>query len=362
MHSQEMKSCYYIYLHLPLRLLLIIIVSSIAINNPSFAAFSPGFPCANSQKICSIGAGYKIIDGVKLYKDCWEYSYVKTCEVASKDDCKNFAHCYEIAQTECFQKDRYGNCVNQGKDFSCEDQISYSHLQTEIKQISKGEKAKEFVCKGIPCIDGNCIDKSYDMDSNLMSSISELYAVSRLSGIDDLDFQIFKGSSLHCSKKPASYLNCCKQKGWGEDMLGAKCTSSEQNLQNLRSQNKCIYAGNKKSGKEPFHVSKHYFCCFSNLFTKVFQAQARQQLGIGFGSPGAPDCRGLTLSEIRRLDFEKMDFSEFISEIHYKMKIPSTSDLKMRAKSSLDSINHTNPKGDGLNPNIERSIEREQQR
>jgi conjugal transfer mating pair stabilization protein TraN len=87
--------------------------------------------------------------------------------------------------------------------------------------------------------------------------------------------------------------------------------------------------------QRPFHVNKHHFCCFSNIFNKVFQAEARKQLGLNFGSSRKTlNCRGLTLDEIIKLDFEKMDFSEFIHEIQKNMKLPNIQDIEMRIKTN----------------------------
>jgi hypothetical protein len=42
----------------------------------------------------------------------------------------------------------------------------------KLKKELKGDEAKKIICKGIPCIDGNCIDKSYDMDGDIMDLVS----------------------------------------------------------------------------------------------------------------------------------------------------------------------------------------------
>jgi hypothetical protein len=93
-------------------------------------------------------------------------------------------------------------------------------------------------------------------------------------------------------------------------------------------------------------VVKHHYCCFGSLLNKVIQVEGRKQLGINFGSGKNTDCRGLTLAEIMRLDFDKMDFSEFFIDILKRMKIPKIGDISSRVNSSLPNIR----KYDG-NPN-----------
>jgi conjugal transfer mating pair stabilization protein TraN len=43
---------------------------------------------------------------------------------------------------------------------------------------------------------------------------------------------------------------------------------------------------------------------------RVFQEEARQQLGLDWGKPKDPNCRGLYISEIEKIDFTKLDLRE----------------------------------------------------
>ena len=86
-------------------------------------------------------------------------------------------------------------------------------------------------------------------------------------------------------------------------------------------------------------VIKHHFCCFSNILEKIIQVQGRAQLGINFGSGGSPDCRGLTLEELERIDFSLIDFSEFAQEVQKRMVLPKGGDVEERILGSLSNIN-----------------------
>lgn len=328
MYSQKIGFCSYLGF-----MIVIIIISSSSLAAP----FNPGFSCTDSGRYCSSPGGWRVMDGVRTYKDCWQYSYTKTCTISSRNDCGSYAHCYEVGIKNCILKDSYGNCVNQQKEFSCKRRSLDFIEQKKVTYVPTGDEAKKIVCRGIPCIDGNCVDKSYEMDSSMMSSVAQLYGASKLSGANDLRMQLFAGYSSQCSKKPAGYLNCCKTKGWGSE-LGASCNRDEKLLQEARSKNLCVYVGKTSSGRSPLHVTKHHFCCFGNMLNKVFQIEGRKQLGIGFGSGSSPDCRGLTLEEILRLDFERMDFSEFITEIKTGMRVPNIGDIDARVKGSLPNV------------------------
>jgi len=333
-----------------------------ASNSLAGNRFSSNYPCSDQGRECTGGGGTRKIDGFDIYKPCWEYSYTKTCNYPSRNDCHRYSHCYIVKELPCGLRDNYGNCVNIKKEFSCEswkpvtmhkDAVSTSHSEKEGKE--------KLVCKGVPCIDGNCFDKSYEMDADMMDSVSKLHAVSRAKGANDLNFRIFEGFSQHCSKKITEYTNCCSVslKGWGKH-LGAKCTKDEVDLIDKRQKNLCVHVGNTKSQVAGVTtVVKHKYCCFGTILNRIIQEQGRSQLGIGWGSPDHPDCRGLTIQQIMQLDFNKMDFSDFFADVKRRMNIPQASDIQARTKAGIPDIrkydgnpNNKDNKFAGVNKNI----------
>jgi len=310
--------------------------------------FTSSYSCSDAVKTC-VSSGARIVDGFSVTKDCWEWTYYKTCNYPSRDDCRNFAHCYAVADLPCLLRDNYGNCVNLQKEFSCKSWEPATIDKEMVRTALVEKEGKDrLVCKGVPCIDGNCVDKSYLTDGDMMDSVSKLYAVSQMKGALDLNFKLFAGFGQSCSKKATSYTNCCSTalKGWGKN-LGAKCTKDEIDLVDKRQKNLCVYVG--KQNKQTMGITtvvKHHYCCFGSLLNKVIQVEGRKQLGINFGSGGSTNCRGLTLAEIMQLDFDKMDFSEFFQDILKRMKIPKVGDISSRVNSSLPNVR----KYDG-NPN-----------
>ncbi|UCM93078.1 conjugal transfer protein TraN [Candidatus Tisiphia endosymbiont of Melanophora roralis] len=306
--------------------------------------FVPNYPCQEGQKKC-LASGVRVIDGFQVHRDCWEWGYNKICNYPSKNNCDQYAHCYFVALLECLLTDSLGNCVNRKEEYSCKRWIP---SPIESQKVRVGFKEKEgpegLVCKGIPCIDGNCVDKSYMTNGEMMDSISKLYAVSQLKSGNGMNVKLFEGLSMHCSKKAIGYSNCCSvdQKGWGKN-FGAGCSKDEQLLIDKRKKNLCVYVG--KEGKQNLGVTKivkHYYCCFGQMLDKVIQVEGRKQLGMSFGSGGNPNCRGLTLDEILRIDFNRVDFTEFIEEFKVKFfgkyKAPNNGDMSMRVKGSLQNI------------------------
>ena len=319
-----------------IRLILTLFIVVYSFYASAGGRFNSGYPCSDAGKYC-VSSGEREIQGFKVSRDCWEWAYVKQCNYPSKNDCNKYGHCYSLGQRDCLMRDSMGNCVNIKKEFSCK---RWTPTVVESEEIRYGAENKQgekgLVCEGVPCIDGNCLDKSYEMDADMVSSIAQLGALAQGKS-DGVNFKIFEGVGRHCTKKPADYHNCCKvfPKGWGKN-LGVKCSKDEQILAKKRQANLCVYAA--KESKKTAGITtliKHHYCCFSNIIEKVVQVEARKQLGMSFNKGSSPDCRGLTIEELSRVDFSKMDFSEVAAEVRKKVVMPDIEDVESRINSAF---------------------------
>jgi len=328
-----------------LKIVFLLIGLMLASASVAGVRFTSSYPCLTSGKTC-VSSGEREIDGFKVTKDCWEWAYTKTCSYPSRNDCTSYRHCYFVSNGVCLLQDSIGNCVNRQLEFSCKSQEAPAEIErTKVRTgLKEKEGAANLLCSGIPCIDGNCVDKSYETNGEMFDSLSKLYSVSKMNPDKQGNFNLFQGSGQNCSKKAAEYSNCCRAdpKGWGRS-LGARCTKDENLLAEMRAKNLCVYAGKSKSRTlGATMLVKHHFCCFGNLLDKVIQVEGRKQLGLNFGSGASPNCRGLTMSEIQRLDFSRMDFSEFIEDFKGKFagkyKAPSSKDMSRTIEGSVSGI------------------------
>jgi conjugal transfer mating pair stabilization protein TraN len=349
------------------QLILLFCLVCVGFSSSIFAGdrFISNHSCSDAQKVC-VSSGARTVDGFEVSRPCWEWSYVKICNYPSKNNCGLYEHCYAVANRECLLQDSLGNCVNLKREFSCKSWINTQKDNTEARVDLVEKDGKEgIICKGVPCIDGNCVDKSYLTNGEMMDSVSKLYATSNMKPDKDHNFNLFAGFGNHCSKKPTGYSNCCPNtsKGWGKQ-LGAKCTKDEISLINLREKKLCVSVGKTTTKKIGIPtVMKHHYCCFGNILERVIQVEGRKQLGITFGSGGSPNCRGLTIEEIQRLDFSKMDFTDFINELMVKFtgnyktpnpnEIASTMKAHMNIKEYDGDENNPDNKFAGLNQNIQ---------
>ena len=93
----------------------------------------------------------------------------------------------------------------------------------------------------------------------------------------------------------------------------------------------CHYIGEYCSSKFLGLCLQHKktFCCFSSPLARIIQEQGRpqSQINISWGQPKTPNCRGFTPTEFQKIDFTKINFSEYFSDITNKQINPAASGI-----------------------------------
>ncbi|KAB2835763.1 MAG: conjugal transfer protein TraN [Caedimonadaceae bacterium] len=261
--------------------------------------------CSYGSKVCTQGKQTRLIQGVPVTQDCWEYTFTYHCSYPSKDECGPLRArgCVQI-HSQCKQK--IGNtCVVYTQTYQC-----------------KGDKQTKYTIKGgqTPfCLDGNCRDQSWDKNDEMMSSLAQLTLLKEMQGKFKNGF-IFSGEDNRCSKQPLSFKDCCGSgKGWGTDLGLASCSAEEKALSKKRKERLCHYVGTYCAKKLPVVGTcikkKAVYCCFGSKLLKAFQEQGRSQISLGWGEPKEPLCRGFTVEEIQRIDFSKLDLREVFEDL-----------------------------------------------
>jgi conjugal transfer mating pair stabilization protein TraN len=97
-----------------------------------------------------------------------------------------------------------------------------------------------------------------------------------------------------------------------EDMQA--CMQSEVLLALHRGNNLSVYLNEQCNQSEPIGNScmlyQDNYCSFNSVLSKIVNQQGKQQLGIDFSN-----CAGLSIEQVQALDFSKIDFSEFSSQL-----------------------------------------------
>jgi conjugal transfer mating pair stabilization protein TraN len=110
-----------------------------------------------------------------------------------------------------------------------------------------------------------------------------------------------------------------------------ECSNDELTTAMRNSVGLCHFVG---SYKENFTTKQQSYCCYISRLARIVNEQGKAQLKKSWGDSKNPTCSGFTPEELSRLDFAKMDLSEFYAEIVHKM--PNTAKIEEKAKEKAE--------------------------
>ncbi len=152
--------------------------------------------CTLASQTCVDGPGTKNINGLDVYKDCWEWEKKYTCAgtalTSTCDDLKNNPLCQETGTT-CVETLPGGQCGLLEHQYKCA-----AGEATETTQTDCGMQTF--------CIAGQCFDTGYQADKDFGAAITSMEAIR-----EAVNYDFFKGEASECHRN--LLVNCCKSKG-----------------------------------------------------------------------------------------------------------------------------------------------------
>lgn len=293
----------------------------------------------SSECVVSGGTKHLVLDGktYSFHQDCWKYLDHYTTQNASEGSCGAYIH-----QPNCSVVNQ--QCVDQEGNACLHANITYS---CEKKTKSQGQ-----VCgNALFCSDGRCAPNNDEKNEMFAKAASELAAVTAagkdVAAQNGKDIKVFTGKAIACRKLAVGFSNCCQDSGWGADLGLTRCSSEEQALGKAKEKRLTVYI-EEFCAEKVLGVctrKKRSYCQFDSKLAQMVQQQGRAwQLGMGFGSGKSPDCRGVTSEELQKIDFSKIDFSAFYTDLNNGSDIPADSQLmekmKARMKAMFDQGSH----------------------
>jgi hypothetical protein len=117
-----------------------------------------------------------------------------------------------------------------------------------------------------------------------------------------------------------------------------KCSTGEMILACKNAKNLCHNVGNRCKVKI-FGICLQkikVFCCFNTQLARIIHEQGRPQIGLGWGSAKKPKCRGFYANELVTLDFGRMDFADYATEITKQMSDNIAPDIENAVKNAME--------------------------
>lgn len=280
--------------------------------------------CRQTQESCVEGAETRYINGVPVSLDCWKKKRTYLCQ--SPNTCAPLLNpsstapslTCQVANKRC-KTQLFGVCIENHVDLTCEER------KCEQKNLTCGDR--------FFCLDGNCYDEKIEQNPNFSKSAAALAALGDAARSFSADkVRIFSGKGVSCSKKPVGFSDCCADKGWGQDIGLAQCSAEEKGLAQAKEKGLTIELGTYCAEKVLGVCirKKKGYCQFDSKMARIVQEQGRSTLGLTFGSAKHPDCSGITPEQLQKLDFSKIDFSDFYQDLQNNMQLPSSSSIQQK--------------------------------
>jgi len=270
------------------------------------------------------------INGLDVTKSCWKWDRKYACVTGSKiSDCEELERKCVLVETRCLSDESIN--LKDSKNSSACHHIEKTYECLEIT----GQLPERRKCKKIGyCVGGDCEEYSYPENKNMPKAIAYLHLLKKMG--DELkgelcdgdnlhECKIFKGEKSGCRKSVIGFKDCCKRKGarWGEKLKLQQCSEGEKMLREKNAAGLCYVVGTYCSNKLRFprvcltKTTNH--CCFGSKLSKILQEQIRDQLEIDWGTPKEPNCRALTIEELQKADFSKIDLKDFFGDAIAKL-------------------------------------------
>jgi conjugal transfer mating pair stabilization protein TraN len=324
-----------------------------------------GLKCAMSTYECSSGPETRIIDGMKVHRDCWEWNVQYACiQPPVTQTCDSIvSRGGVLLGSSCVQGvtiDGEFHCVEESREYKFIKKTEGSSTQTD--------------CGGQQyCLDGNCFDVGSSPDQDFKKAVTGMEAMREAGAyMEEGTLRLFKGQDNRCGKNVVQ--NCCtgtdKKVGgltnkeimsggnpYTFDSLGngvgrsnlygipgfdpvafslsmsmavvsemLKCDKSEVLLAVKRQKSLCHHVGEYCSKQIKVGLAKiciqrkETYCCFNSKIARIINEHARMTLpGLTWGSPEAPSCNGISIEQFQSLDLSAVDFSEVYDDIVPKM-------------------------------------------
>ncbi|MDC0864363.1 conjugal transfer protein TraN [Rickettsiaceae bacterium] len=274
--------------------------------------------CYEADRVCVKSGVKQFHDKYDITRPCWYEKVTFKCSSEPRDGCLH------LTRKGC-----------QLKNSICMEQLGSICLKWEREYLCGGKKKRlnySLADSSIYCLGGNCHTPVIEENKDL-ANVAYLAATKEAhkdctkepNGSCKNPITVFPGESDSCKKIILSIIDCCSSmKGWGKNANLCQCSGEEKGLALKRDRGLCHQVGTYCSSRDPVFgkclEKKTSFCCFSSKLARIFHQEGRKQLGISWGSAEAPDCRPLTLDELKRTDFTKFDMEELFDDLLAKVK------------------------------------------
>ncbi|HBO1620029.1 TPA: conjugal transfer protein TraN [Pseudomonas aeruginosa] len=136
-----------------------------------------------------------------------------------------------------------------------------------------------------------------------------------------------------------------------------ECEEEEFTLGAKKETKVCHFVGSYCASKSPFGCveKREAYCCFNSPLGRIIQEQARPQLGQEWGEAENPQCEGLRIEDLPKIDWSKIDISEWIGLLQVTGHYPTVEGMDLdKLTGEGSALNVRGGRADTLERNVGR--------
>jgi conjugal transfer mating pair stabilization protein TraN len=258
------------------------------------------------------------INGKKIKRDIWSRTVYFQCapEIGSSPCLELENQGGRLVKKRCIQRnDETGDCEFWEKTYDLGKRTA-GHTEVAF------EKGKEIWGLNWSEIDPDSM--KWDQRSDLPKARAQLKLIAdmplgegaELYNLDE-NKPIFNGTVHRCNCNPIGEVwDCCNDM---KALWPAECSVEETELREMRGEGRCHKVGSyseKVPGVKIKYNTVRVYCCYPTKLLRIFNEQARKEMGLGWGKAKAPNCSGFSLEEMDgKIRLDTMDFSAIEDEL-----------------------------------------------
>lgn len=256
--------------------------------------------CHKVDEQCTDSNATRVIDGIPVTRDCWQYDATYSCASAKADECRaqRDKGCMQT-RSRCAQT-KNNACSLYEQVYSCQETVCPATVSC---------------VKNLFCADGDCTEHLATQNDDFGSSVIPLAVVGEAGReFSKTQASLFSGHPVQCKIWFWELIDCCSNKGWADKIHLDLCREEDKELGKAKLNYLAHYVGEYCSIKDPILGTclehKRTYCVFDSKMARIVQEEGRlgQLNPNALGDAEHATCAGLSVAELQQLDMGRIDF------------------------------------------------------
>lgn len=139
-----------------------------------------------------------------------------------------------------------------------------------------------------------------------------------------------------------------------------ECEQKEFELGAKKETRQCTFVGSYCASDSALGCveKRESYCCYGSVVGRIIQESAHEQLGLSYGEIEKPTCEGLTPDMLSKMDWDKVDLSEWIGMLNMAGHLPTANTVSIEDLTGSGSGLGEFSEGEARKNTLDRNLER----